>query len=230
MLNHHDESNLQNMLHHLGRLSDMIFALAMALTILGCQLPQSPMTNQQTNHFLFNQLNSLSNYAIAFITVGFYWIDHVQQFKYYRKTNEIHLWLYLIYLLCLFLVPYSTALTVYLPQSLWAKIWFSINIFCLGMLSFLSWTYASYNHQLIDRNLALKTIKLMACNTLVEPLLSLLTIGVAFFNLSLWDWVWFLLPIPYIILHKFDQKPTITPREFSANNSRITLDSNSHLN
>lgn len=208
MIHHNDDPNSKSMLSHLGRLSDIIFALAMALTILGFQLPESVqfMTNKEVNNFLLTQLKPLSNYAITFVTIAFYWIDHVQQFKYYKKTNEIHLWLYLIYLMCLFIVPYSTALTIYFPIHLWAKIWFSINIFLIGFLSLLSWIYATYKYRLVAPNLDNKVIKLMRYSALVEPLLSIVSIVLALFEQSLWDFVWYLLPIPYILINKFSKE------------------------
>ncbi len=85
-----------NMILHLGRLSDTIFALAMALTIFGFDFPKfaESASNMEINQFLISQLQPLENYLITFVILAFYWIDHVKQFSHYRKTDEIHLWLY----------------------------------------------------------------------------------------------------------------------------------------
>lgn len=88
MIDGNNESNSKSMIYHLSRLTDIIFALAMALTILEFELPESTqlLTNKETNNFLLTQLKMLSSYVIAFITLSFYWIDHIQQFKYYKKN------------------------------------------------------------------------------------------------------------------------------------------------
>jgi uncharacterized membrane protein len=212
MINHHKDSPLTSEIRHLGRLSDIIFALAMALTILGFQLPESAetMTAQQVNKFLLDQLEPLGTYAISLVTVAFYWIDHIQQFKHYRKTNDVLLWLGILYLMCLFLVPYSNALSMSFPNNLITEIWFSINIFLIGFLSFLSWMYATHKHQLVDPQLDSKTIAITKWNALAEPMISLLAIGVALIDPKLWDFVWILLPIPYILISKFMGKAANT--------------------
>ncbi|MGB3653824.1 MAG: TMEM175 family protein [Rivularia sp. (in: cyanobacteria)] len=107
--------NYKNMISHLGRLSDTIFALAMALTIFGFDFPNFPasMSISEVNDFLLSQLDTLGNYVITFVILAFYWIDHVKQFSYYQRTNEIHLWLYLASLMCLFIIPYSNVLIAY---------------------------------------------------------------------------------------------------------------------
>jgi uncharacterized membrane protein len=121
-----------------SRLADIIFALAMAVTVLGFQIPKNAisMNDAEVNKFLIAQLEPLGAYLITFIVVTVYWIDHKQRLKYYQKTDEIHLWLCFVYLMFLFLMPYSNTLTVFLPDKLMVKVWFSLNTFLIGMFSF----------------------------------------------------------------------------------------------
>lgn len=197
------------MILHLGRLSDTIFALAMALTIFGFDFPKfaESASNLEINQFLISQLEPLENYLITFVILAFYWIDHVKQFSHYRKTDEIHIWLYIVYLMCLFIVPFSNVLIMYFPDNYIVQICYSINIFLIGLFSFLNWTYATYKHRLIDTNLNKQTINYIRINSLIEPLVALITIIVALINPSLWNLSWTSIIIFYMIVEIFVKKP-----------------------
>ncbi len=203
-----NNSNSTKMIYHLGRLSDSIFALAMALTIFRFDFPEfaTSINNSEINQFLISQLEPLGNYLITFAILAFYWIDHVKQFSYYQRTNEIHLWLYLAYLMCLFLVPYSNVLIMYFPQNAVIQISYSINVFLIGFFSFLNWTYATYKHRLIDNNLESTTIKYIRITSLIEPTVALITIVVAFLKPSLWDISWTSVIIFYILAETLVKK------------------------
>ncbi|MFM6810770.1 MAG: TMEM175 family protein, partial [Dolichospermum sp.] len=89
---------------HLQRIADIIFALAMAECFLALDFPeklQQP-TNSEIVAFLLAQIKPLTSYAIAFVTVGFYWLEHIKQFKYYKQADTIHISLYLLYLMGIF--------------------------------------------------------------------------------------------------------------------------------
>lgn len=195
-------------IHHLIRLSDSIFALAMALTILGFDLPDTAlsMSDSEINSFLLTQLKPLDLYISTFILVAFYWFDNSQQFSYYQKTDNVHLWLYIFYLMCLFIVPYSNALIIYFPENLLVQIEYSLNIFAIGLFSFITWTYATSKHRLVEPNLEIKTITENKIKALIEPAVALITILVALYDRSLWELAWLLLPIIYLVVEKFLSK------------------------
>lgn len=194
----------KEMLSHLGRVADIIFALAMAQCFLIFQAPETTrtLTDQEIIDFLLAQLKPLSAYAVAFIVVGFYWIEHIKRFRYYRKANELHFWLHLLHLMGTFLIPYSNMLNMYFPENLIIKACFSIHTTLIGLLAVVSWLYATHKNRLVDADLDRNTINLISYNALVEPVFSLLTIGVLFIDQSWWDYVWFLLPIPYLLIEK----------------------------
>ncbi|MEB3218721.1 MAG: TMEM175 family protein [Nostocales cyanobacterium 94392] len=207
-MNNNNNSNSINMISHLGRLSDTIFALAMALTIFGFDFPEftRSINNSDMNKFLIAQLEPLENYLITFAILAFYWIDHVKQFSYYRKTNEVHLWLYLIYLMCLFLVPYSNALIMLSSENVMVQVLYSVNIFFIGLFSFLNWSYASYKHRLIDVSLDNSIINYMKVTSLIEPIVALITIIVSLINPSWWDISWLSVVIFYVVVEIFFKK------------------------
>ena len=196
---------------HLRRLADIIFALAMAQCFLALDFPETLQqpTDSQVFAFLLAQIKPLTSYTIAFVIVGFYWIEHIKQFKYYKKSDTIHILLYLLYLMGMFLIPYSDTLIIYFPNNALVKICFSINTAFIGLISFLNWTYGSYKHRLIADEISMKTIITTRWRILVEPVFSLFTIAVALLDQGWWEYVWFLLPIPYLLIEQIFGKDDV---------------------
>ncbi|OKH21169.1 hypothetical protein NIES1031_22210 [Chroogloeocystis siderophila 5.2 s.c.1] len=202
----HRQDHSPKLIHHLSRVSDSIFALAMALSIVGFDLPDSvaSINDIEVKNFVLTQLDHLSTYIITFILLAFYWIEHTQKFSYYKKSNEIHLLLYLFYLMFIFIIPYSNALITYYPNEAIIKIWYSLNIFLIGLFSFLTWTHATTEHRLVSAMLDINHIKAIGIKTLIEPVVSIITItiAVAFWDQSLWEYTWLLVIILYVIADK----------------------------
>lgn len=203
------DAQASNALKHLARLSDFIFALAMALTFWRFDLPENAevLTKVEINQFLVGQLKPLGTYLITFVLVAVYWIAHTQQFSYYKRTNEAHLWIYTLYLMCLFLVPYSNELALVFSDNSFAKICFAVNIALIGFLSFVSWNYATHQHRLVDENLDSQTIAAMKVKALIEPICALVAIGIAMFAPAWSDLAWLLFPLAYFTLRKLLAMP-----------------------
>ncbi|BAY65694.1 hypothetical protein NIES22_58010 [Calothrix brevissima NIES-22] len=197
--------NYSENISSLARLSDSIFAFAMALMVIAFDLPEDvkAMTDGDINAFLFSQLKPLLTYAITFVLVATYWISHSRQLKYLRITDETHLWISVGYLMVLFLVPLSNDLVMTFPDNFLVKVWFSLNIAAIGFVSWISWWYATGDRKLVDSDLDAATIRSMKIKALIEPICALISIGVAYLNQELWDYFWLLLFFAYSPLERY---------------------------
>jgi uncharacterized membrane protein len=209
-----DLFNPAHLLRHLGRLSDFIFAIAMGLTIFDFDPAKAKeLSNDEVTVFLKAQIEPLTIFAITFLVMAFYWIDHAKRFSYFKKTNDIHLWLYLLYLMSIFVVPYSNAMSFEYPDNTLVKLWFSANIFLIGLFSCLSWVYATYQHCLVEPDLDTSIIRSTTIQSLIEPIVALISIPLTLLNQDLWEWSWLLVPIFYVAAEKIMEKnirpPTI---------------------
>lgn len=204
-----EDIQASNALKHLARLSDFIFALAMALTFWRFDLPENAemLAKVEINQFLVGQLKPLGAYLITFVLVAAYWIAHTQQFSYYKRTDEAHLWIYTLYLMCLFLVPYSNELALVFSSNPIAKVCYAVNISLIGFLSFASWNYATYQHRLVDESLDAQTIAAMKNKALIEPICALVAIAIAMFAPAWSDLAWLLFPLVYFTLRKLLATP-----------------------
>ncbi len=221
-----DDSAQTNSILRLGRIADIIFALAMAQCFFALDFPQDlkQPRDSEVISFLLSQIKPLTSYAIAFIIIGYYWLDHIKQFRYFKKVDDLHISLYLLYLMSIFLIPYTNTLVIYFPENAIVKICLSANTALIGLVSWINWTYATHHHRLISPNLDNLTIESTKRRILIEPIFSLMTIVAAIIDQTLWDYIWVLLPIPYILTEKIYGEKDRDLNNTSAYDSKSTLD------
>ena len=175
-------------IHRLARLSDLIFAVAMTLMALTFDsFPPTKMTPQEVTQFLQAQLPDLGIYALTFIIIGFNWTTHLNQFKYYKSTDTIHLWLTLFSLLFVVLMPYANALSSYFSSVFAVQVFYSLTASGIGLFSTAAWIYATQARRLVSLDLDARTIRQIRQESYVEPLISLLAIAGALIH----PWGWF---------------------------------------
>jgi uncharacterized membrane protein len=221
-----NDSIQKKYLLRLGRIADIIFGLAMAQCFFALDFPQDLKhpRDSEVISFLLSQLKPIASYTIAFIIIGYYWLDHIKQFRYFQKVDDIHISLYLLYLMSMFLIPYTNALVIYFPDNAIVKICLSANTALIGLISFVNWIYATHHHRLVSPLLDDITIQSTRRRILIEPVFSLMTIVAAIVNQTLWDYVWFLLPIPYILTERIYGSKNNILNDTSEDDSKITLD------
>lgn len=184
-------------IERLARLSDVVFAVAMTLMALTFELPPSTnMMSQEITLFLKNQLPSLGIYALTFVVVSFYWTSHLHQFKYYKQTDTVHIWLTLFSLLFVVLMPYVNDLSSYYDTVLAVQVMYSLTVAGVGMFSTATWIYATQNRRLVDNDLEDQTIRQIRRESYVEPLVALLAILSAMIHP--WGWTATFLLVPVI--------------------------------
>jgi uncharacterized membrane protein len=194
-------------IHRLARLSDLIFAVAMTLMALTFDsFPPMKMTPQEVTQFLQAQLPDLGVYALTFVTIGFNWTTHLNQFKYYKSTDTIHLWLTLFSLLFVVLMPYANALSTYFGSVFAVQVFYSLTAASIGLFSTAAWIYATRCRRLVAPDLDARTIHQIRQESYVEPLIFLLAIAGALIHP--WGWFATFLLIPVIQLVQSQNQKT----------------------
>jgi uncharacterized membrane protein len=184
-------------IHRLARLSDLIFAVAMTLMVLTFDsFPPTKMTPQEVTQYLQAQLPDIGVYALTFIIIGFNWTTHLNEFKYYKSTDTIHLWLTLFSLLFVVLMPYANALSTYFGFVFAVQVFYSLTAASIGLFSTAAWIYATQARRLVAPDLNAQTIRQIRQESYVEPLIFLLAIAGALIHP--WGWFATFLLIPII--------------------------------
>lgn len=188
-------------------LSDIIFATAMVMMVFSFEIPSKDEieTGQHVVDFFKDRLSVLLIYITSFILTAIYWLKHLERFKYYIATDTSHLWLEIFYLMMLALIPLANALSTSVPNILVIEVFYSLVMFFLGIFAFFSWRYASKNRRLIGNELSEEKITLIRHECLVEPIIAVLAIFVAFIYSELWEATLLLSPVVHVIQKKYTQ-------------------------
>jgi uncharacterized membrane protein len=192
----------------LGRLlafSDGVFAIAITLLIIGVVIP-----NDTTKFNLNSVLSSLwPNYMaflISFFVIGLYWIVHVRQLRFVRKYDTGLLWLNLFFLLFIVIMPFTTSI-VSRYSSGTAVIIYAANVALVGYMRTASWFYAAHDHRLVDKRLASTFIRRTTLLNLIAPFIFTLSIGIAFIDYSLAQYIWISIFVIHVIGSRFIRSP-----------------------
>ena len=159
-------------IHRLARLSDIIFAVAM--TILAVVFEPVALDNLSSDNItqvLLQELPDLQIYAITFVTVAFYWFTHVNQFKYYQKTDAIHTFLILFSLMFVVLLPYASNLLESYENVFAINVFYSLSAAGIGTFATAAWIYGTQNKRLVADDLSATTIREVRQEGFVEPIL-----------------------------------------------------------
>jgi uncharacterized membrane protein len=130
-----------------GRLeafSDGVFAVAITLLVLEIKLPQVGRVSLW--HELEHQWPQFFGYVLSFITIGIYWSNHHNMFKYIQRANQTLLLLNLFFLMCIVFLPFTTGeLAAYIGHPGWdqklATILYNGSFLVCGMFYNLVWRY-----------------------------------------------------------------------------------------
>ncbi len=164
----------------LEALSDGIFAIAMTLLVFNISIPGSNETNDSISQLLFNESHTFFIFGLSFIILAMFWILHHKQFHFIDKTNKVHIWTNILFLMLISLMPFTASLIGDYPDNLSARIFFNSNLFLLGFLLYLNWKYASRNDLIRVEDLSEKEIKKKEKICMVLPALAIIAIGVSF--------------------------------------------------
>lgn len=197
-------------IQRLARLSDIIFAVAMTiLAIVFAPVSMDNISPETAAQVLLQQLPGLGIYALTFSTLAFYWFNHVNQFKYYQKTDAIHTFLSLFGLLFVVLLTYASDLSEAAEGAFIINLFYSSAAIGIGIFSAAAWIYGTQNRRLVASDLSDETIRHIRQESYIEPSIYLLAIGAGW--LVSWGWsitVTLGFPIAFLIQAAFASQQT----------------------
>ncbi|WP_316829701.1 TMEM175 family protein [Pedobacter aquatilis] len=125
-------------------LSDGVFAISITLLILDIKVPLSSLIHNEAD--LISSFLTLSPrllaYFLSFLTLGIFWTGQSSEFQYINKSDRNLIWINLFLLLCVSIIPFTTAFLSEYMNFRFAVIVYWFNIFLIGLMLYLNWTYA----------------------------------------------------------------------------------------
>jgi uncharacterized membrane protein len=183
-------------LDRLNALSDGVIAIVITLLVLGIDLPQHhDFSADGLISFLAKVEYQATVYAVSFVLIGSYWIQHNVIFHFFRHGSRGLTWLNLLFLFELTLLPFTTKLIgVYRNEPLPLVIYGAVNILSGCTLAFL-WWYANRLSPIVWPRIDPPISRSMLRRILTGPVVSLVAIGAAFVNARLSHVVFLTIPL-----------------------------------
>lgn len=165
-------------------LTDGVFAIAMTLLVLDFKVPTIPEGSSVNAlpKLILDLWPNFFNYVQSFILLGVFWIVHHRQFHYIKFIDHGLLWLNIGSLMFIALIPFSTSLIAEHGDVQIGAVIFECNLMAIGCLFYMQWWYVMRKPHLLDRNLSVQRILLIKKRNLAVPIISLVAIGLSFFN------------------------------------------------
>lgn len=165
----------------LGRIisiSDGLFATVLTLLVLEVKLPDTAM-NADAVQAMVLLWPKLFSYLLTFLVAGTYWMAHHYDFQHIRRFDGRLQWMNLMFLLCIGLLPASTA---WVGQTEAARVlaWtvYALNMALAGVMLAAVWGYA-VARRAVDPSLHPQLLRYVGLRHVVAPAIFLISIGVA---------------------------------------------------
>ena len=179
-------------------LSDGVFAIAMTLLVLDLLIPGNA---ENLNATLYSYLPKLESYFITFAVSGVYWLQHQLQFDVVKRASRSLVWINILFLMFVALIPATTMLLMRYSDQTIAAVIYASNLFLVGVVLFLQWLYLTNKPELLDHSSQrVKNFKLILI--LVNPVVCLVAIVIAFINPKYSTTVYYLIPIIFYFIRR----------------------------
>lgn len=174
-------------------LSDAVIGIAATLLILDVKVPEGhSFSRDGMVSFLARVGDQLVACAVTFVLIGSYWMVHRRIVDHLKRSSTVVAWLNLLFLFCISLLPFATALLNAYPDDEAAVVLYGLtHIFCGGSLA-LAWAYASRRELTNCSKIVRDGLRV---ETLLAPSLCLLAIMTSTFSRTLAIVVFLAVPV-----------------------------------
>lgn len=188
--------------------SDAIFAFAITLLALRIDIPDIPpgLPPAALIGELVNLIPAFFTYVITFVVVARFWVVHHQIFRHIKRYDRYLLWLNLLLLMLVALLPFPSDLLGTYSTSPVATIVYAGYLALTGFVGFAIWTYATTDRRLVDPNLDADYIRRASIISILPSVVFVISIGIAFFNVTLAQLSWLTLLPASILLARVPRR------------------------
>jgi uncharacterized membrane protein len=190
-------------LEHVISFADAIFAFSitfMAITIHIPELAQN-LNQAQVIDKLLESIPEFEIYVISFFVIGLYWISYHQIFNHIAGSHSTMTWLTLVFLFFITLIPLATNLQIGYGHYQIVFVLYALVLTIAGSLLTITWLHATKN-KLIDEDLTQSEIHHILIESILSPVVFLLSILVSFIDLRIAYYFWIVIIPAKIIVRK----------------------------
>jgi uncharacterized membrane protein len=193
-------------------LADGVFAIVLTLLVLDIKAPEA-LSEAELITKLLALWPKLFSYIISFAILGIFWFGHHMEFHYIRRSDRIHIWLNLLFLVCIAFIPFSAALLGANLHNRVAIAIYGFNLIAAGLVRYVHWRYITYGHRLVDMNMDIRIIHKVERIFLLVPFAYLFAICLSFVSIPISLILYTLIPVLYIRPPREDRYLTSLPTQ-----------------
>ena len=203
-----EESDNQSLASdRVATLADGVFAIVLTLLVIELKAPEGASSEQ-----LWQALVELGpkffSFALTFGVISIFWFGHHMEFHYIKRSDRVHLWLNLLFMMAISFLPFSASLLGNNLMQPLANAFYGIHLAILGFIRYWHWRYATDNHRLVDASMSEDLIHEVSGTFLWVPCGYLIAAAVSFFSVYLSLLFYIILALRYVFSAKQDRHLT----------------------
>jgi uncharacterized membrane protein len=186
-------------LDRLNGLSDGVIAIALTLLVLAIDIPTDHnFSRDGLRQFMIKLEPSLLAYVSSFIVIAIYWVQHYAIFRNMKHSNQLFLWLNVLFLFAISLAPFiSKVKTLYRFDPGVITLFALTNIFT-GLILYRMWKYVVSHPELQKDSISASLNRSLSRRILIVPVVCIIAIPLAYLDAHIASYVFVLAPIIYI--------------------------------
>jgi uncharacterized membrane protein len=150
---------------------------------------------------LFESIPEFEIYVLSFFVIALYWISYHQILNHIAHSHSTLTWLTLVFLFSITLIPFATNLVISYGQYQVVFAFYALVLTVVGALLTIMWLHAIKN-KLIGENLTRIEVHGILLESILSPLVFLLSILVSVIDLPIAYYFWLVLIPTRVILRK----------------------------
>ena len=184
-------------LDRLMAFSDVVIAIAITILVLGIDIPEGHRFSESgLVGFLGRIGHDVAVYAVSFVAVAAFWLQHHALFLYLRYCNRALIWLNTLFLFSLTLIPFLAKLKFTYEQEPEIVRLFCVGVFFCGLTLLAMWRYVLSHSELLERpTMDQAVIRSMTRRILLSPIVAVIAFCLSFVDVRLGTHTFFLIPL-----------------------------------
>jgi uncharacterized membrane protein len=203
-------------LDRLMAFSDGVIAIAITILVLGIDIPEHHSFSEKgLLSFLAEIEHDVLIYAVSFVAVTTFWLQHHALFLYLRYCNRALIWVNALFLFWITLIPFLAKLKFTYEQEPQIVRLFCVGVFFCGLTLLAMWRYVLSHPELLGpRTIDQAVSRSMTRRILLSPLVAVLAFCLSFVDVRLGTHTFFLIPLG-AIRHRLVDSGWERPKESS---------------
>jgi uncharacterized membrane protein len=167
-------------IERLATYSDAIMAVVATLLVLGIDVPEDHQFSREgLASFLVKIRQDVGAYALSFLIITGYWMQHHAIFLFLHHANRLFTWLNFVFLFFVTLIPFATKLLTVYRQDVNVVVIYGLLQVCCGVLLTTLWLYATAEYRLVVASADPAAMRSMTIRILLGTAVNLAAVAIS---------------------------------------------------